>query len=125
MIHVPRDIQFSKGVFDCERIVTPHQACSHKNLVDMDASLVAAVGVVDRNLGCDERVSPLVFVRMARGGKTTFLCELFNNRLRADNKAVTLITLFNLNHREDENGQDILLRLIALQLIPSLPPSDV
>lgn len=59
---------------------------------------------------------------MARGGKTTFLCELFD-RLKADNNAVTLITLLNLVPRADENGRDTLLRLIALQLLPDLAPS--
>lgn len=57
---------------------------------------------------------------MVRGGKTTFLCELFN-RLRADDKAVTLISLRNLPRRADESGRDTLLRLIALQLLPDMP----
>jgi len=119
LIRVPGDIQFNKGVLDCQRLVTPHQACSHDKLVDMEATLATAVGAVDDGLPRDERVAPLVFARLARGGKTTFLCELFD-RLRAGNKAVTLITLLNLTRRADEDGRDTLLRLIALQLLPQL-----
>ena len=103
--------------------MTPDQACSHENLIDLEAALVHAVRAVDRRLPGDERVSPLVFARMARGGKTTFFCELFD-RLVADNKAVTFITLHNLTQRKDENGRDTLLRLIALQLLPELSLQD-
>jgi hypothetical protein len=85
----------------------------------MEPTIDHAVDTVNHHISHDARVPPLVFARMARGGKTTFLCELFD-RLRAENKAVTLITLLNLTRRSDEIGRDTLLRLIALQLLPDM-----
>lgn len=121
IIHVPTDRAFTKVITDCLNLPTTASACNY--LVNIDATVDAAVahikGQCPKLGGLEYGVPPLIISRLARGGKTTILKEIFT-RLKTSGYAPIIVGLSNSSHFRHMPGQthkDALLRLIASQLV--------
>ena len=122
-VRVPDAVTCSKSVSQCGNIISTDSACNH--LIDITISITEAMRIITGQVGkCgassgDYRVPPLlIFSRLARGGKSTFLRLLFD-ALKTDGFAPIIIT-FNgpFVRRTGESNCDAILRLIAIQLLP-------
>jgi hypothetical protein len=121
-ILIPDDRPFTKSVRDCLNYPFTSKSKPDKICADLvDFELLEAVSTVEKE--CAEegiesfhRVPPLVYSRLARGGKSTFLRRLFDELKRRDYTpiAITFNGYFAL--QRNETGLEALLRLIALQL---------
>jgi len=128
VINIPGQIQFSKSLSQCENIQSGPAACSH--LVNIEPTILESLNIIYRELPrVDDfagtiRVEPLVFSRLARGGKTTILRILFN-ALKESNEVYPIIISFNGSsnfvRRHGETNLQCILRIIALQFIDVAP----
>ena len=124
LIHVPRDLPFTKSILDCVNFAGILDGCPADNLVAVERALTEAKKHVDDlapKRGSPSgrvRIPPLAFSRLARGGKTTLLMQLFG-RLKKDEKYAPIIININGNFltRAGESHQDAVMRLIATQLV--------
>ena len=130
LIRVPSDVPFSKSILDCVNFKSGPSDCPGDRLVDIKRPIDDAMAIVNKltmQIGSvSTRIPPLVFTRLARGGKTTLLKLLFD-RLKNDVKAryAPIIINFNGNfgRRAEESYLDALMRLIATQLV-DVPAKD-
>ena len=71
----------------------------------------------------DTRVPPLVFTRLGRGGKTTFLWCLFNALKKEGFSPIYISFNGGFKPREQESQLDALVRLLSMQLMQD-PPTN-
>jgi hypothetical protein len=99
-------------------------ACPQNSLIGVDEVLKSAIQIIERELpritdaAGSYRVPPMIISRLARGGKTTTLCLLFDELQRLEMRPI-LIT-FNTAYfqlRDGESQCQAILRLIASQLV--------
>lgn len=125
-IFVPSDQSFKRGVTECENFVQPDvvDGCRRENLVDIRHTIDMAVKAVERVVMQNStsftgavRCSPIVYPRLARGGKSTFLRLLFDN-LKEDPRFAPIILTFNggFYPRPHESARQAIVRSIACQL---------
>jgi len=94
----------------------------------MSTAIVGAISCINEHVDVfgtqgDIRVPPLVFTRLGRGGKTTFLWCLFN-ALKTEGFSPIYIS-FNggFKPREQESQLDALVRLLSMQFM-LVPPTN-
>lgn len=127
LIHVPGDREFSRGPPSCKNIPIGHAACPPERLVGMReviarsrAHVLAQVRETTDDDG-SSRVPPVAFSRMARGGKTTVLRELFDDLYFNTEYMCPIIITFNpsanFRLRDGETQAQAILRLVAAQLV--------
>jgi hypothetical protein len=128
-LNIPDDVQFSKLVSACE-CFNLQSGCPIDLLVDVHDAVAYAKDIVMAELpkltdeaGC-YRVPPLVLSRIARGGKTTALCLLFDalKIIEVDGvKVNVMIISFNgstsFNNLSGETQTNAIIRNIVRQLI--------
>lgn len=122
-------LEFTKTATQCFNIVPSQGSCPRDRLVDFDYSIQSAVGIVSTGVtqecsdsGAD-RVKPLVYARLARGGKTTFLIYLFE-ALKEVRCAPILITFNGHFFRSPGESQlQALIRLLSVAMT-DINPAD-
>eukprot|EP01031_Cornospumella_fuschlensis_P030765 gene30765-37171_t len=124
LIKVPSGIAFTKAPADCRNIFKIQNVSCE--LVDMERVLNEGVGhvlrLVEKQTDSTLRVPPLVFSRLARGGKTTTLERMFD-RLKTTSELTVIGISFNgqgagaFSRRRGETQSEAILRLIAAQLV--------
>ena len=85
-------------------------------LVAMKETVRHAMEITQRQISLYERVPPLVYACMARGGKTTFLYELFD-QLQKVGVLPVFITFLDYNPSTRETALQSITRQIASQLL--------
>jgi hypothetical protein len=111
-------------VSECTRPPLGEDACQRP--IGVESVLHEAMGYIERNIGkrtsLTSRVAPVVLSRLARGGKTTALCLLFDE-LKRDGRFSPIMITFNgssyFKLYEGESHKAAILRLIATQLLGS------
>jgi hypothetical protein len=124
---VPAQLSFNKRVRDCSRLELGDTACANPIGLDpvIEEAMATIASFICKSTSPTDRVPPLVFSRLARGGKTTTLCYLFDElkkRLTNGDFYYTPIMISfngssNFRLRDGETQKAAILRLIALQLI--------
>ena len=110
LIRVPLDLKFSKSILDCVNFKHVPSECPKDKLVDIDDAFKAAMAIVEKQTplrgSSSTRIPPLVFSRLARGGKTTLLRLLFDELKHDEKKRYAPIIIdFNgdFERRKDES----------------------
>ena len=124
-LYVPSDRPFSKSLKDCINVVAHDSSC--KNLIGVDEVINNAYEIISRNIFVDDsinsdqgyRKAPLIFSRMARGGKSTILRLLFDKLKRAGYNVmyISFNSFIKFTRQEGESQSNAILRRIASQLI--------
>lgn len=116
-----------RAVTACKNFVesTTKDGCIVDKLVGIEPSLEKAVDFISQvgpifastRFG-GERCSPIVCVRHARGGKSTFL-RLLLDKLQKSGKFAPILISFNggFARRSDESARDAIVRMIACEFI--------
>ena len=124
---VPSDRPFTRRITDCNQISSDdlNAGCPLDKLVNLDESIKSALRVIEEeapkemntSLGA-YRCTPVVYPRLARGGKSTFLKVLYK-ALKDDGRFVPIFISFNGDfvRRKGEFARDSITREIAIQLI--------
>lgn len=123
VIHVPSAKPFSKMVSECKN---SFKASNYAfPLIDMDRVVKEAVCLVKCEVGKETsenyRVPPLVLSKLARGGKTTTLAQIFGKLKQTTDLKVIGISFNGQNvgsfqYRTGETQSQAISRLIAAQL---------
>jgi hypothetical protein len=111
-------------VSECTRPPLGEDACQRP--IGVESVLHEAMGYIERNIGkrtsLTSRVAPVVLSRLARGGKTTALCLLFDKLKRKGRFSPIMITFNGSSYFQLYKGEShkaAILRLIATQLLGS------
>lgn len=121
---VPSARPFIRGVLDCQNFGVGKE-CPLEKLVNASVSVQFAMKIVDENAFVTAntrsgklRCSPVVYTRLARGGKSTFLSLLFDE-LQASGRYAPILISFNgcFEYRSGESAKDAIIRSIATQFI--------
>jgi hypothetical protein len=124
-LRIPSEVFcFSVSVSECTRPDLGEDACQRP--IGVESVLHEAMGYIERNIGkrtsLTSRVAPVILSRLARGGKTTALCLLFDE-LKRDGRFSPIMITFNgssyFQLYEGESHKAAILRLIATQLLGS------
>lgn len=117
-----------RGIADCTstQILISKAGCSLDKLADIDSSVEEGLAAIKREAPveantflADYRCSPIVYPRLARGGKSTFLASLFRE-LKEDAQFVPVLISFNGNcyvPRPGETARSAIVRAIASLLV--------
>jgi hypothetical protein len=109
-----------------EVVRTPGE-CDLDKLVDIDESVQQAMAIINRNVDVfgtasgGTRVPPLVFARLARGGKSTFLACLFDELKKAGMAPILISFNGMFKRRMGESQLSALARQLSEQFMPPLP----
>jgi hypothetical protein len=137
---VPHQVPFSTNVNQCERFEFKPSECPRDKLVDLEDVIQEARDLVMAELPKETgesggyRVPPLVISRLARGGKSTFLCLLFDAlkgcTTATGEKVSVMIVSFNGSTTfapvDGESQTDALIRNIVRQVIdPSVDQKKI
>lgn len=123
-ILVPDERPFVRGVWECQNFPI-RKECPPEKLVNTSVSVQYAMKIINKNAFIDActlsgtwRCSPVVYTRLSRGGKSTFLRLLFSE-LRASGKYAPILISFNgdFDRRPGELAKDAIIRSIAVQFI--------
>lgn len=123
-ILVPSERPFIRGVLDCQNF-RKSEKCPREKLVNVSDSIQYAMNVIEKNAFIDAdiksgstRCSPVVYPRLARGGKSTFL-ELLFDELKASGKYAPILISFNGGFlpRPGESAANAIIRSITSQFI--------
>lgn len=138
-LNIPEDIQFSRHVSACERFSFSSKECPYEKMVGVHDAVAEAKDIVMAELPNKTaetggyRVPPLVISRLARGGKTTALCLLFDALKAVKDMQVNVMMIsFNANGSspfkilDTETQTEGLIRNIASQLVdPAVDPTKI
>jgi hypothetical protein len=125
LIAVPSELPFSSDVSSCRRLEFGPAACPRHLMIGVDEVIASAIQIVENELpkrtdaAGSYRVPPLMISRLARGGKTTTLCLLFDELKRKGMHPIfiTFNGSANFQLRNGESQCATILRLIASQLV--------
>ena len=128
---VPENFPFVRSVQQCTNMPRGFGACEKGKLVDMGVTITSAARIVidgakeEGGAGGAVRVKPLVYSRLARGSKSTFLIELFD-ALKALRYAPIVIS-FNGSYQPcpGESQLSSIVRLIGAELMGVSPTQSM
>jgi len=136
-VRVPDDEPFVKAVSDCVRLDLGKGQCPSDRLVGLGGVIEKALEIVMEGLSREtslvDRKPPLAITRLARGGKTTALCLLFDaiKDIKLEGGMVNAILIsFNgfgaFASKKDEPQTNAIIRNIVLQLVgPSIDQKKI